>query len=304
MAMRKLKGLAGRLLHKAAVRNQYKEFVDRIEQARAMQRTGKGLDDEYHMQKLRQAAHIVDKGLQRKDWQPGHSAKWYERAQEHLSGIASRDMLQDPSGIWALEVLETYERAQIDGHVTRPQSSELGPGCEYEQLLSAIMARRSARFFREEEVALDVVEKVVDVINWSPNSCNKQAAQVFVTTTPSLAQEGLSTCKGATGFGTYIPAFLCFCADLRSYWLPPEMLLPLVDVSLGIQNCCLVASSLGLSITLLSWAQHTQEDEQKLRGLLGIPSYCQIIVNGAMGYPERIPETPGRKRVESTYVLR
>ena len=200
--------------------------------------------------------------------------------------------------------IEEYEKTQSTGLPVRKGLVGTDEACEYDQLLASIKARRSVRFYEAKNVTRDTVEKVVNVINWSPNSCNKQTAKVFVASNPSLVESCLLTCKGATGFSEFIPIFLCFCSDLRSYILPAEMLLPSIDVSLGVQNCCLVAHSLGLSITLLSWAQHTKQDDRRLRSLLGIPDYYQIIVNGTMGYPEYILETPGRKALESTFVLR
>ena len=86
--------------------------------------------------------------------------------------------------------------------------------------------------------------------------------------------------------------------------MPNEILLPIIDVSLGIQNCCLIAHCLGLSLTLLSWAQHTEEDDKNLRNFLGIPEYYQIIVNGALGYPEHNVPIPYRKLLKTTYVIK
>jgi nitroreductase len=171
-------------------------------------------------------------------------------------------------------------------------------------LLEAIKARRSIRQFRDEPVDVHTVEAIVEVVNWSPTSCNRQPAKVFATNSPSLARSCLATCQGATGFSEFVPCFLSFCADPRSYWLPRELELPLMDVSLGVQNCCLMAHSQGLSLTLLSWANHTDDDERVLRDLLAIPDHFKIVVNGALGYPEHDVPVPLRKPIESTLVLR
>jgi nitroreductase len=80
-------------------------------------------------------------------------------------------------------------------------------------------------------------------------------------------------------------------------------LLNMRALGLGVQNCCLAAHALGVSITLLSWARHTAADEIELRRILGIPEYCQIIVAGAAGYPRFATPAPHRKSVEETLTI-
>ena len=280
---------------------QYKEFIDRVELVRTLQQQG-GHDEESRAQQLRKAAHIIDKGLQRDDWEPGHSTKWYRVAKELDGQIESAVLVADPSIRWARRKITEYEVGQETKSVSR-QHFTVDAGCDYEQLLQTIRARRSVRFYREQPVSEETIEKIASVVTWASNSCNKQTAKVFVANSPDLVKACLGTCKGATCFSDYVPTFLCFCSDMRSYWLPQEMLLPNIDVSLGIQNCALVAHSLGLSMTLLTWAQHTAEDDARLRSLLGIPEYYRIIVNGALGYPEYYPDPPLRKDPKTTYVL-
>lgn len=258
-------------------------------------------DDDYRAQRLRKFAHILDKGLQRLDSEPGHSQVWYDRARGMLSQIQAPDVLQDESVAWARARIQDYERLQ-DGH--RPAHTEFETCGGYEQLSTLIRQRRSIRFYGEQPVDLHTIEKVVEVVNWSSTSCNRQTAKVFVVNELPLVQACLGTCVGATNFSEYVPVFFCFCADLRAYTMPHELYLPVLDVALGVQNSALIAHSLGLSITLLTWAQHTPEDDRKLRELLGIPSYYQIVVNGVMGYPAFETPTPLRKSMASTLVLR
>lgn len=114
----------------------------------------------------------------------------------------------------------------------------------------------------------------------------------------------MSTCAGATCFSGMASAFFCFCADVRVYEMPHEVMLPYVDIGLGVQNCALAAHCLGVSLTMLTWAQHASEDDLKLRRLLQIPDYCLIVVNAVGGYPDGGTEVPARKRFEATGFLR
>jgi nitroreductase len=285
----------------ALVPRGYNELIEQAESIIDLRENHHSLDDFYWAQKLRKYAHIIDKGLERFDCEPGHSSSIYNSAQEALDHIKDSEMLKDASVLWAKKKLREYEHLQSECQPFTKAETPLLTSSGYEDLLNVIMNRRSIRSYSNKTVQTDTIKSIVEVINWSPSSCNRQTSQIFVTNDPSRAAKCLKTSQGATGFSKFVPCFMCFCADLRSYEMPSEILLPVLDVSLGIQNCCLVATTLGLSLTLLSWSLHTAQEEKELRRLLDIPNYFQIVVNGALGYPKCGVEVPSRKELKYTY---
>ena len=279
----------------------YREVILELEKVRLGVEKKDLADQTYQAQKLRQAAHILEKGMRTEPWKEGRGKEWYQKAVELQSQIVSEKGVKDPSLDWASEIIENYKKAQESqkAGLTRFPWEYSGEE-KFEVLMNIIKNRRSIRHFQEKDVETGKLEKVIASINWAPNSCNKQTAKVYCARDPALVEKCLSTSQGATGFGENIPVFLSFCSDLRAYSLPKEMQLPLIDASLGIQNSCLVAHSLDLSLVLLSWANHTREDDKKLRSLLNIPDHFQIVVNGVLGYPAYDIEAPGRKSVTQT----
>ena len=155
--------------------------------------------------------------------------------------------------------------------------------CRYEELMDAIRTRRSIRQFKRKQVSDETIRKIVEMINWSPTSCHRQTAKVFVCSDPDRARQCIELCAGSSGFGEHIPLFFCFCSDLNAYQMPVELSLPYIDVSLGIQNCNLIAHTLGISLTMLSWAQSTEKEERRMRELLSIPAEYAIVVNAVGG---------------------
>ncbi len=65
-----------------------------------------------------------------------------------------------------------------------------------------------------------------------------------------------------------------------------------------------MAHALGLSITLLSWAHCSDEEQARLRAILQIPRAYGIVVNAAVGYPEHSMEPPMRKAENSTLFIK
>lgn len=264
------------------------------------------MDKEYWGAILRKHAHILDKGLWAQTFEIGHGREYRFLAQRALDVFNSKSIEDDPSLNWALSIISKYDSSQISGFgLLRKDlkkdmlSNQSNIDLSYEKIMRLIKVRRSIRILRRDSVDSEILKMVLEAGIWAPSSCNKQTLKIFATNNPNLASKCLKTCKGGTCFSDFIPCFISFCADLRSYCMPEESWLAQIDTSMAAQNSCLVATSLGLSITPLSWCQHDDEEEKELRELLDIPFYCRIIVNGVMGYPAVMTGAPERKLRES-----
>ena len=281
----------------------YKEVIRWGELVLKLREDKDALDEEFWAAQLRKSAHILDKGLQRGDYEAGHGQRLYKAAKDALARLQSPEVREDPSVVWARHKIQEYE-----GRQTHPGSFAILPleqaGVSYENLRDLIRSRRSARKYSARPVADEDLRRIIEVVSWSPSSCNRQPAMVFATNDQSLVEKCMSTCAGATCFTGMATAFFCFGADIRVYEMPHELILPYVDVAMGAQNCTLAAHCLGISLTMLTWAQHTPEDDLKLRQLLDIPDHCLIVVNAVGGYPDGGTEIPPRKRFSSTGFLR
>lgn len=276
----------------------YKDVIYDVEKIIEMQRANLYSDyKNVNSIKLRKNAHILDKGLQRKDAKPGHSKEIYNQAIECAKNIENEDS-KDESINWCFNKIKDYEKLQ-SGEFSGFENANVDNG-NYEELVKVIKNRRSSRIYIDKKIDLNIINKIFETINWASSSCNKQPIKVFITQNDNLVKECLKQCKGATGFGKNVPCFVSLCVDMRGYVLPSEMYLPMIDASLGVQNSILTAHTLGISTTILSWAQKNKIEEKNLRNLLTIPDHYGIIFNMTMGYPDFNAPVPMRKSIEST----
>lgn len=282
----------------------YKEIAGDIEPIFDLQEHPEWMDDEYWAAMLRKYAHIMDKGLWACDFQPGRGRVYRDSAAEAYDHIQSDAVRNDPSVKWAAQKILQYDQGQQSEAGYHSSAPPELPSSTFDDLSAIILSRRSIRSFQERPVDDHVITKIADLASWAPSSCNKQTIVVFATNAPALASQCLGTCKGGTCFSEYVPGFVSFCADLRSYAMPQEAWLPQVDVGLAAQNCSLAASTLGLSMTMLSWCQHDAGEDKRLRRLLDIPGYYRITLNAVVGYPATSVETPERKSLATTFILR
>ena len=247
---------------------------------------------------MRKYAHIIDKGLHRSDASPGHSGNYANLLREIIERLSISYYKEDPTFLWAKSKLEYYDLLQSSPEKFKNFKAEV-PKCNitFEQLYEVITQRRSNRDFQERVIDQTTADKLTSIANWASSSCNKQPIEIYTALNPKLAKECLACCKGGTGFSDYIPSLWVFTADSRGYIWPSEMYLPYIDVSLGVQNLLLAAHTLGISGTILSWAQKSLEEEIALRKLLKIPKEYIIICCAVLGYAKRHFLTPSRKRI-------
>jgi len=276
----------------------YRRWIAHSEATVLLHQKEEQLDESYWIGRLRQYAHMVDKGLHRGDFTKGRGMQAYGAAKAALAHINSPLALDDPSVQWATRKIRKYEEFQ-SGKSPGLQCEPARTTCKYEDLLDAIRTRRSVRHYLDKPVEEDVIERITDVLDWSPNSCNRQTARVYASNNPDIVRQCVKLHGGAACFTDIMaPLFLTFCADSRVYEMPVEVALPHVDVALGIENCVLVAHTLGISLTLLTWAQHVEWQDRELRRIFGIPAHFQIIVSAVGGYADGGAEIPVRKKKE------
>lgn len=242
---------------------------------------------------MRKYAHIIDKGLQRKRVEAGHSKQVYEDLKAILRDL-SPELAEEPTVQWAKKQVARYDALQEDKFQIE-RKTPAAPKVSYNDFCELMRNRRSNRYFSERRLSPEDVSKLTATVSWAASSCNKQPIKLFYSFAPAVARKCLRCCKGGTGFDGEIPSFWVFTADCRGYVWPSELYLPHIDVSLGAQNFFLAATTLGLSGTILSWAQHTQEEEQTLRELLEIPPEYLIVFCAVVGYAKYQYDAPARK---------
>lgn len=284
------------------VHGKYRKIIDEIESYSKIIKKNYGNDAELSMLLTRKFAHILDKGLHRADVAPGHSNTIAAELEKHINIIEklNPEDSNDQTILWAKEKLNIYNQLQQTGEIDVLKEEPLEPAIDFDTFLKLIKARRSNRQFLKKTVESDMLEKLAETVNWASSSCNKQPIKLFATNNPELAKQCLNQCKGGTGFSENIPCFIAFCADMRGYYLPDEMYLPAIDVSLGAQNFFVATTALRLSATGLSWALKDREEEKRLKSILNIPEYYQIIFNAAVGYAQKEYVQPVRKPLKNT----
>lgn len=272
----------------------YKDIIDEAETNFDFSRED---TDDRAILLMRKYGHILDKGLHRPDVSPGHSFSTYNELKVLVERLEKTASANDSTVSWAREKLTCYEKLQREKCFKHLQGETPSATITFAQFENLVHARRSNRLFLNQPIDDKTISMLKNLANWASSSCNKQPIEIYATSDTNLTKKCLKCCKGGTGFGENIPSFWVFTANVRGYVWPSEIMLPYVDTCLGVQNVMLGATTLGISGTLLSWAQKNKEEEQTLKKLLGIPPHHQIVICAVMGYARETFLTPIRKDV-------
>ncbi|EJL9435307.1 nitroreductase family protein [Vibrio cholerae] len=248
---------------------------------------------------LRKQAHVLEKGIQSFDREPGHSKVQYELVKSLLA--KSRCTVTNE---WANGIVGKYEALQRNE--LREEDIFIEPyisGISKEDFYSFTKARRSIRYFDGVKIKNELLTEIAELLNWSPNSCNRQTAKIYATEDKSLIEECMSLNGGATCMN--MPShFITLTCDTRAYMLPVEYNAAFIDASLAAQNFILGLHANGIGSCVLNWTHATQSQNLILKDKLSIPEHEIVIFNLVIGYPEKNIFPSSKKDINNTLIFR
>lgn len=245
----------------------------------------------------RKFTHIVDKGLQNLDRVQGRGGVIAAQLSDLNANFNSSDNVLEG---WSNKIEKDYYSFQSSGEL--PSSYDppyINATVSTLDLISTIKSRRSIRFFQNTEITDSDLEVIFSVLNWAPNSCNRQAIKVtVVSANPKKIKLLMKLNSGATCMNVP-PVFACISYDSRGLILPTEREVAYVDAGLGLQNSILVAHSLGIGTCVLNWTHAKPCEEKELKDILSLDEHHIIVSNMVMGYPKKGALEPPRSDVKN-----
>ncbi len=157
----------------------------------------------------------------------------------------------------------------------------------------AIKGRRSVRSYKDSKIPREQLEKIMDAAIWSPSASNAQAWEFIVVEGDDDIKEIKTFSPGIFGNPAVI---IIVCRDLkRAYEICGELgrdTLSLMDISMASQNIMLAGHALGIgSCAVRSFGI------KAIKRLYDLPEHITPELLITLGYPEKIPTPPKRRKV-------
>jgi len=169
------------------------------------------------------------------------------------------------------------------------------------ELVQVLKGRRSIRNYQNQEVPEEVLNLILEAVQWSPSWANTQCWEVIVVKnqdTKQRLQETLSQGNPATRAMVEAPAILVLCGKQGSSGFYKGQVTTkfgdwfMFDLGLATQSLCLAAWNLGLGTVVVGLFDHN-----RAAAVLGVPEGYELVAMLPLGYPAKQPAAPKRREI-------
>ncbi len=165
--------------------------------------------------------------------------------------------------------------------------------------MDVVKERRSIRHYSDREIPQDLLDQVLEAVQWSPSWANTQCWEIVVIKdgeTKSKVQETIAKGNPAAKAMVAAPVVLAVCGRQKtSGYYKGEITTKfgdwlLYDLGIATQSICLAAHSLGLGTVVVGLFKHDQVKE-----ILLIPDGVEVVSLIPIGFPAKGSGAPKRR---------
>jgi nitroreductase len=169
------------------------------------------------------------------------------------------------------------------------------------ELMQVLKGRRSVRNYQNQAVPEEVLNLILEAVQWSPSWANTQCWEVVVVKDPEIKrrlQETLSQGNPATRAMVEAPVVMVLCGKQGvSGFYKGQVTTKLgdwfmYDLGLATQSLCLAAWNLGLGTVVVGLFDHNLA-----AAVLGVPEGYELVAMLPLGYPTKQPAAPKRREI-------
>jgi len=156
-------------------------------------------------------------------------------------------------------------------------------------VLDVIRERGSVRKYEDRPIPEDIMKEILEAARLAQSAGNRQPWEFVVVREKEMKKKLASASESFVAEAT--AAIVCVAHPENSGHVGP-LDSYLVDVAIAVENMALVSWELGLGSCWIG-----AYDEEKIKGLLGIPENLRIVSLLTLGYPaEKLPNQIIRQR--------
>ena len=156
------------------------------------------------------------------------------------------------------------------------------------ECVDLLLTRRSIRRYREEEIPLDMIMRILDIARYAPSAKNSQPWEFVVVTDRAKLDKLSEIHVGARPLKRAPAAVVVVCDRSKS---PTSYLMDCANATIYMM---LAAHAYGVGTV---WVQALR-DQSVVREILGIPADKDPVAIIAMGWPAEDPPVRPRKPLE------
>lgn len=265
---------------------------------------------------LRRNIHMLEKGLSMRPRRETFALAYIEETVRLLSGmVVNQDgVVSDGEIGWAREVLDRFVEATANSSAAEirrareayaeivwqteafpnsgPHEPPQGtPPVEINDLIALAERRKSIRWYTDEIVPQDVIDRAMQVAGQAPSACNRQPFTFRFFNEPEMVSKIVKIPMGTAGYGQNMRQIGVIVGDLSAFIDERDRHLIYIDGSLAAMGFLLGLESQGVSSVCINWPDIADRD-RKMSELLGLAPHERVVMLVGFGYADHTGLTP------------
>lgn len=144
-------------------------------------------------------------------------------------------------------------------------------------------SRHSCRAYSTENIPLEEISACIDLARTTPTACNRQPNKTYVITQPELIKQIIEIQGGGRGFADNTNKLLIVTSNVTVF-NTNEIQEAMKAGGMYAMNLLYALHYHKIGVCPLLWGENVEKDK-KLRELVNIPDYEEIIIVYSCGYP-------------------
>lgn len=280
---------------------------------------------------LRRNIHMLEKGLTMRPRRDSFGHDYIERTVRSFAAASSGEgssLMASTEVHWMYSVLHDYFEATVRSTDPRVQSLrgtfdalsiELGPRLELgcgphtpsvdvppvgiEALTGLAERRKSVRWFTDQPVSREIVDRAIRVGAESPTACNRQPYRFEVVDDPASVAKVAAIPMGTNGYRDQIAGLVVVVGDLSAFFDERDRHLIYVDGCLAAMGLVYGFEAQGIGTCCINWPD-IPEKEAAMASLLGLSRHERVIMLLAYGYADATALVPNSAKKDLAAVRR
>ncbi|WP_257668499.1 nitroreductase family protein [Parapedobacter tibetensis] len=254
---------------------------------------------------LRRNIHRIEKGLITPNPRPYFAESYIHETVVQFKKIASLGH-DKSSAQWAFGILNQYfqtvqstpkikqaetlflesaKDSEPANHRTFKAEERAPNTITHTDFLNLNIKRRSVRYYLQQQVPRELVEKAVAVALQAPSACNRQPFMFRIIDDPELLKTASRLPIGTESFADQIQMMVFVVGDLSYYFDVRDKHVIYIDGSLAAMNFILSLETLGLSSCMINWGD-IPERNKALKDFLHLNVWERCVMAISVGYAD------------------
>ncbi len=172
----------------------------------------------------------------------------------------------------------------------------------YEQFNKLCMQRRSIRWYTQEKVPHELIDKALSATLYSPSACNRQPFRFVIIEDPEMLKVAANLPMGTSTFSHNIPMMAILIGDLSAYSDERDRHIIYIDGGLAAMSFMFALETLGLSSCPINWPD-VEYREKSLDKFLQLSPFERCVMFISIGFPLEDGQIPFSQKKSINTIL-